>query len=64
MDPTKKIIQWVKNMHNFRIFFLLDHNLCEPHTFEKKEMIVLGGKKIISGKISTVGLTQMNFNRR
>ena len=50
MDFTKKIMQWVKNMYNFRVFYSLYHNLCGSHTFEKNEVIVLGGKKIVLGK--------------
>ena len=42
--PTKKLIKWIKNMTNFRGFFLLNQNLCKSHTFEKNEIIVLGKK--------------------
>ena len=51
-------------MSKFRGFVSIDQNICGPHTFEKKEVIVLRRKKIISGKISAVEFTQMYFNRR
>ena len=59
MNPNKEMIQQVKNMPNFRFFFSLDHNLRGFHTFEKKELIVLGKKKIILDEISAVRFTQM-----
>ena len=57
------MIKWLKICQNLYVFCLLDQNLCGSHTFEKKEVINLGGKKI-SGKISVVGFNQMNFNQR
>ena len=32
-------------MPNLEIFIPLDQNLCGPHTFENKKVIVLGDKK-------------------
>ena len=61
---TKKIIQQKKICPTVEVFYQLDQNLCGPHTFEKKKVIVLGENKIISGEISVIELIQMNFNRR
>ena len=57
-DPMDKISL------SLNIFRPLDNNLCGSHTFEKEEVIVLEGKKIISGKILAVGLTKIDFNHR
>ena len=57
-DPMGKKICLI-----LEIFCPLNQNLCEFHTFETKEVIVLG-KKIISSEISAVGFIQMDFNRR
>ena len=37
--------------------------MCESHTFEKKEMVVLK-KKIVPSEISVLKLIQINFNHR
>ena len=42
----------------------LDHNLCGLQTFEKKEVIIVLEKIIISGEISVIGLIQIDFNRK
>ena len=62
LGPTKKMIQLVEYMPNFKGFCPLDKKLCGTHNFEKKE--VKFGGNIISSEISTVGLTQIDFNRR
>ena len=51
-------------MPNFRGFCTLGKKLRGIHNFEKKEVIVLGEKIIISSEILAVILTQMNFNCR
>ena len=61
MDPAKKIIQCVKNMSNFKDFLSIGSQPMWSHTFEKKEMIILERKKIISGKILVVRFTQMDI---
>ena len=61
---TKTMIQWVKNMSNFRDFLSIGSKpMSAPHLLEE-ENDSLRGKKIIPGKISTFIFTQMDFNRR
>ena len=51
----------IKNMHNFSCLLFIGSHPMWPHTFEKKKVMILG-KKIVLGKISVIGLTQINFN--
>ena len=62
MGPTKKIIQWIKHMCIFKGVHWI-RTYVDSTLFEKNEVIFWGQKNIISGKISAVGFTQMNFNR-
>ena len=61
---TKKIIQRVKIMPNFKGFLFIGSKLMwAPHLWEERSDS-FRRKKIISNEISAVGLTQMNFNCR
>ena len=51
-------------MPSFRDFLSIELKHMLTHTFEKIEVIFLGEKKFISGEISTIELTQMDFNHR
>ena len=64
MALTRKLIQQVKYLSSFRGFWPLNNNLCGAYTFEKKEVIILGEKKIISDEISVIELTQMDRGRQ
>ena len=48
----------------FKKNFPLDKNLCGSNTFGEEGSDSFERKKVISSEISTVELTQMNFNRR
>ena len=62
VDATKKIIKQVKYMPSLNFFVYWIRTYVGPTLFEKKEVTVLGEKKIISYEISVIGLIQMNFN--
>ena len=53
-----------KKYTKLRVFYPLNHNLYGSHTFEKKEVILLGEKKIVLNEISSIKLIQIDFIRR
>ena len=65
MSPNKQIIQLVKYMPVFRYFFgLCIITYAGSTPLKRRKVIFFGEKKIVLGEISTVGLTQIDFNHR
>ena len=58
------MIKWIKYIPSFLEFLSIGSKPSRPHTFENKEVTYLEEKKIVSGEISAIELTQMNFNRK
>ena len=60
VGSTKKMIQSIKYIPNFRCFLCIESKSIQPHTFEKKKVIYFEKKKI-SNKISVIELIKNRF---
>ena len=48
----------------FKKILAIEIQFIWPHTFEKNEVISFFKEKIVSDKISIIGITQMNLNHK